>query len=353
MVNHKLPKRYKRLLPLPITIMIILTMGLPMASAGVLKDIYSNIKVSVIGNVEAIQVKKGNSQTLEALKPLPAKEDKIDSRLLAINDADAISMKPVSIDDSEDDGGIQDQTIIYEVKKGDTIGGVANMFSVSKDTIRWANNLKTDVFKPSQVIMILPITGVMHEVKKSDTIESIAKKYKADVDEVYRYNGLNEKSTLALGDVIIIPDGKKEVDTAATPKKPKVKKNKGNSRLIESYKNEIAGYFQRPMVGGVKTQGLHGHNGIDIGGPVGTPILASASGVVTVARDSGYNGGYGKMIIIKHDNGTQTVYGHLSAVYINEGDSVNAGATIGALGNTGRSTGPHLHFEIRGAANPF
>lgn len=338
---------------IPLIILCVLYTIPHIAKAGVLQDIYSTIKVSVVGNVEVTKIKNGNSQTLEALKPTPAKENKAEAKLLAINDIQAIAIKPVSMDEGEDESDVQEQAIIYEVKKGDTIGGVANMFSVSKDTVRWANNLKTDVFKPGQVIIILPVTGVMHEVKKSDTIESIAKKYKADMDEVYRYNGLNGKSTLALGDMIIIPDGKKEADIALLPKKPKTKKNNGGSRIIESYKNEIVGYFQRPITGGHKTQGLHGHNGIDIGAAIGAPILAAAAGVVTVARDSGYNGGYGKMIIIKHNNGTQTVYGHLSAVYINEGDTVGRGDNIGALGNTGKSTGPHLHFEIRGAVNPF
>ena len=86
---------------------------------------------------------------------------------------------------------------------------------------------------------------------------------------------------------------------------------------------------------------------------LGAPIRASASGDVIVARSSGWNGGYGKYIVISHPNGTQTVYGHMNAVAVQAGWHVAKGQVIGELGNTGNSTGPHIHFEIRGARNPF
>ena len=109
----------------------------------------------------------------------------------------------------------------------------------------------------------------------------------------------------------------------------------------------------RPLVGGRKTQGIHGNNGIDIGAPSGTSVVASASGRVILTRTSGYNGGYGLMIVIDHGNGVQTLYAHLKAVYINSGQTVTQGQVIGEVGNTGRSSGAHLHFEVRGAKNPF
>jgi murein DD-endopeptidase MepM/ murein hydrolase activator NlpD len=106
--------------------------------------------------------------------------------------------------------------------------------------------------------------------------------------------------------------------------------------------------------GGVLTQGLHGYNGIDIGAPSGTGILASAAGTVIIAnRSGGWNGGYGNYIVIQHDNGTQTLYAHASRIYATAGQRVAQGALIGAVGRTGKATGPHLHFEVRGATNPF
>jgi murein DD-endopeptidase MepM/ murein hydrolase activator NlpD len=103
----------------------------------------------------------------------------------------------------------------------------------------------------------------------------------------------------------------------------------------------------------VKTQGIHGHNGVDFGGPTGTSIKAAAGGTVTVARNGGYNGGYGSYVVISHPNGTQTLYAHMSSVGVSVGQNVGQGDYIGAIGNTGKSTGPHLHFEVRGARNPF
>jgi murein DD-endopeptidase MepM/ murein hydrolase activator NlpD len=109
------------------------------------------------------------------------------------------------------------------------------------------------------------------------------------------------------------------------------------------------------------TQGLHGYNAVDIGTPIGTPIYAAATGQVIVARSSGWNGGYGNYIVISHDNGTQTLYAHLSQVLVSEGGSVAQGQTIGLSGNTGDvfpaptaahpNSGAHLHFEVRGAHN--
>ena len=83
-------------------------------------------------------------------------------------------------------------------------------------------------------------------------------------------------------------------------------------------------------------------------------VAQTADGIVIVVRNNGaWNGGYGNYVVITHDNGTQTLYGHLSATDVNVGDSVSQGEVIGAMGSTGDSTGPHLHFEIRGARNPF
>jgi murein DD-endopeptidase MepM/ murein hydrolase activator NlpD len=109
----------------------------------------------------------------------------------------------------------------------------------------------------------------------------------------------------------------------------------------------------RPVAGGKKTQGIHGYNGIDIGAPVGTPIYASADGEVIISRSGGWNGGYGNYVVIRHSNGTQTLYSHNSKNAVAVGDTVKQGDIIGFIGATGKATGPHLHFEIRGAKNPF
>ena len=109
----------------------------------------------------------------------------------------------------------------------------------------------------------------------------------------------------------------------------------------------------RPVVGGIKTQGIHGHNGVDLASYYGADIYASADGQVIVAKSEGWNGGYGLYIVVKHNNGTQTLYSHLSAVLVSSGQSVEQGQVIGKMGSSGDSTGTHLHFEIRGARNSF
>jgi murein DD-endopeptidase MepM/ murein hydrolase activator NlpD len=167
-------------------------------------------------------------------------------------------------------------------------------------------------------------------------------------EDIIEFNNLKINETLVVGEDIIIPDGEMFFDA---PVKPKTIAAANKPKKI--FPSSGVGYFTRPILGGVKTQGLHGKNAVDIGAPIGTPILAAADGVVQIAKNSGYNGGYGRMIIIAHSNGSQTVYAHLSNVFVSNGQTVTKGESIGASGNSGRSTGPHLHFEVRGAENPF
>ncbi len=234
------------------------------------------------------------------------------------------------------------QISVYIVREGDTISSLAEMFGVSTNTIRWANSLKSNILKPGQELVILPISGVRHSVVKGDTLQSLAKKYKADLEDILSYNNLATDAKIAVGDVVIIPDGV----ISAAPRAVAVSSG-GSGQSV------VSGYFLRPIRGGVRSQGIHGYNGVDIAAPVGTSIMAAADGTVILARGSGYNGGYGLYVVVKHANGTQTLYAHMSRVSVSVGQSVKQGQTIGAVGNTGRSTGPHIHFEVRGARNPF
>ena len=240
-----------------------------------------------------------------------------------------------------------DQISVYVVRKGDTISSIAKMYDVTPNTIKWANDIKGAV-KEGDVLTILPISGIKYTVKKGDTIASVAKKYKADATEIQQFNDSASDGALTVGDVIIIPDA--EISTPVPVKKPVT----GSKVIPGSSGPNYVGYYIRPLVGGVKTQGIHGHNAVDLSGvPIGSPVHAAADGTVIVAKDSGWNGAYGSYVVIAHPNGTQTLYAHLNSVNVERGDQVKQGQTIGAMGNTGRSTGPHLHFEVRGAVNPF
>ena len=216
------------------------------------------------------------------------------------------------------------------------------MFGVSKNTIVWANDIGSGSIKEGQTLVILPVTGVRHTVKKGETLASITKKYGGDIDEVKSFNSIT--GALAVGDVVIVPDGDMGSYSYTAPKK------KGSSSKSSVVAN--SGYYIRPTTG-IRTQGVHGYNAIDIGTPVGTPVVASASGQIIVSKDYGWNGGYGNYIVIQHPNGTQTLYGHNSQNIVYVGQNVVQGQVVGYSGNTGKSTGPHLHFEIRGAKNPF
>lgn len=242
-----------------------------------------------------------------------------------------------------------DQISIYVVREGDTISQIADLFGVTTNTIVWSNDLQGSTIHPGETLVVLPVSGIKHTVEKGETIASIVKKYKGDTEEVLSFNNLSAGSALAVGDSIVIPYG---VEPAP------VKTTRASTITINEPAHgtggpRLDGYFLAPLVRYVETQGLHGYNAVDLAAPIGTNVLASASGEVIISRNVGYNGGYGQYIVVKHSNGTQTLYAHLSQNFVYQGSQVVQGQVIGAVGTTGRSTGPHLHFEVRGAANPF
>lgn len=245
----------------------------------------------------------------------------------------------------------QGKVSLYVVRRGDTLPQIARMFDVSVSTILWANDLDRNTsLRDGQTLVILPIDGVQHTVRKGDTLRGIAKKYGGNIDEILEFNNLESDEPISVGDVIVVPDGKESASDGQKTTSP------SKARTIAKYPS-YSGYYKHPVPTGRKSQGIHGYNGVDYGAPIGTPIYASADGLVVVSRfrplSDPWFGGYGNYVVIEHANGTQTLYGHMSAVYVSAGVRVSQGQSIGEVGNTGRSTGPHLHFEVRGARNPF
>lgn len=247
------------------------------------------------------------------------------------------------------------QISIYVVRKGDTLSGIADMFNVSMNTIRWSNDIgKNGTIQPGQTLTILPVTGVKYTVKKGDTVASIAKKYNGDADEILNFNGLEGGVALTTGSEIIIPNGEIAVaPVIKTTVKTSTKVTVGAEPAHDTNGPSYSGYYNAPLSHYIETQGIHGYNAVDLAAPIGTPVMASAEGDVIVARASGWNGGYGTYVVISHDNGTQTLYAHMSKILVSVGQHVSQGEVIGAVGVTGLTTGPHVHFEIRGAKNPF
>jgi len=309
--------------------------------------------LDVIFTKTVIQEKPINSQNIALLAAvggpdlMPIKEKTTETNTVAgsalLPDAGPAGASADVADNDYDHGQIS----IYVVRDGDSLGSIAKMFDVSVNTLLWANNMPRGTkLVVGQTLVVLPVSGVQHTVKKGDTIESIAKKYHADPDELRTYNGLEADAVLDLGSIVIVPDG--EMPSVVKPvTRPATSKLRGVSG--PSYD----GYYAAPLANYRKTQGLHGYNGVDLAAYLGAPIMAAAEGDVIVAREGGYNGGYGNYVVIQHANGTQTLYGHMLRTAVTTGTHVTQGQTIGYLGNTGRSTGPHLHFEVRGARNPF
>ncbi|MCU0678593.1 MAG: M23 family metallopeptidase [Candidatus Pacebacteria bacterium] len=261
---------------------------------------------------------------------------------LLVQDGVLVSTGPIGADEQSDSKSAGEISV-YTVREGDSLSMIAEMFDVTSNTILWANDLTSaKAIKPGQTLIILPIAGVRHVVKSGDTIASIAKKYEGDTEEILAYNQLEAGQELSVGATVIVPGGALHATAVAKP----IKTAAGGA-------TRTGGSFSHPAPGAIKTQGIHGYNAVDFASSIGTPIRAAAAGEVIVSKSSGWNGGYGQYIVVRHANGSQTLYAHLSANNVSVGATVGAGEVIGAMGNTGKSTGPHLHFEVRGAKNPF
>jgi len=238
--------------------------------------------------------------------------------------------------------------LTYTVEEGDNVSTIAERFDIDTDTVVWANEKleeDPDYLVVGQKLLILPIVGVLHTVKEGDTIEAIAQKYKAEPQAIidYEFNHLQEAGVLKVGQQVIVPNGQKPYQLRY------VYTDKG---MIAVNAPQGSGRFIWPTSGYITNRYAPDHLGIDIGAPVGTPVYAADAGVVTSV---GPMGTYGLAVIIDHGKGFTTVYAHLSMYYPTVGTPVRKGQAIGKIGMTGKTTGPHLHFEIRyggGAVNP-
>lgn len=235
--------------------------------------------------------------------------------------------------------------ITYTVQLDDTVLGIAEQFKLNPNTVLWAN--LEDLNKPfvmevGQILLIPPVDGVLHTVKDGDTVEKVAKLYKvtADVITGYASNGLaSADDPLTAGAVLIVPGGDR------TPPEQIVAAPAARGGAGTSAPWRAAG-FVWPSYGRLTQRfWLPAHPAIDIGAPTGTPVVAADEGTVITAGWSSV--GYGNLILIRHTDGFVTLYAHLSSIGVNYGDYVARGQRIGAVGSTGRSTGPHLHFEIQ------
>ena len=231
--------------------------------------------------------------------------------------------------------------VTYTVQAGDTIHSIAAAFGLQPTTLMWANSAvedSPDLLQIGQEIVILPVDGAYHTVAEGEDLEDIAEIYNIEPGAITAcdYNRLKPPHYLIKeGMALILPGGER----------PYVAKK------VTTYEGPVPegaqglGQFQRPVLGTI-TQGYwYGHRAIDVGAPTGSALLAADAGFVTFAGWTDV--GYGYLVVIDHANGFTTYYAHLSSVYVFEGQAVERGQVIGAVGSTGWSTGPHLHFEVR------
>lgn len=233
----------------------------------------------------------------------------------------------------------RDSIVYYKIQSGDTLAAIAQKFDVSVSTIKWANDLKSETITTGETLKIPPVTGIVHKVISGDTIYSIAKRYNTDAQKIvnFPFNEFTDLDTFAIvpGQILFVPDG--------TPPQAQP--------LVQPiYAQYFAGQagtgsFIWPTTGAITQYPIWYHMALDIANPSSPPVLAADSGTVSFAGC--INWGYGCHVIINHSNGYQTLYGHLSRINVSEGQNVGKGEQLGNMGSTGRSTGTHLHFEIR------
>ncbi len=236
----------------------------------------------------------------------------------------------------------RDKVVEYKVLGGDTIASIGKKFGVSTQTIKWANDLKSDTIKPGETLKVPPGSGVVHKVVSGDTIYTIAKKYKVDAQNIvnFPFNDYADLDTFALtqGQTLFVPEG--VIEAPSIPRQlpggyysgPIQAGAKGNSNFIW------------PTSGSISQSPIWYHMALDIQNPSAPPVIASDNGTVVFAGCIGY--GYGCHVIVDHGNGFRTLYGHLSQITSSPGQGVSQGQQLGVMGCTGRCTGTHLHFEI-------
>lgn len=296
-------------------------------------------------SVQTVEVSQNQMLDINTLTGHGLDAKNLPSRLTTIQESALISRNSV-LATLEDNGNDATETKTYEVQEGDTLSGIATDFGLTVKTLLAANNIKNaDALQPGIELLIPPIDGILYTIKAGDTVGRLANRYQADADKIISFNSLPLTGDVHIGQQIIIPDGVVPKETASKGTRVAVK-NISNLRF--SGLPKIENYFMTPATC-IVTQLAHVRNGYDCANKTGTPIYASAAGIINLVQQS--KKGYGNMVRITHGNGTETLYGHLSKIYVQSGQTVTQGQPLGEMGNTGRSSGSHLHFEIHGAYN--
>lgn len=226
--------------------------------------------------------------------------------------------------------------VTHVVQRGETLWDIALAYGIDVDTILAANDIPDiNRLQVGEELAILTVRGALHTVRRGESLWDISRAYDVSIDEIVSTNNIANPSRIQVNQELIIPGG--QAAAAALRRE----------QLVSST-GQLLRNFDWPTRGRISSR--YGprwgrkHYGLDLAVPIGTPIYAAAAGTVTHA---GSMGTYGIIVIIDHGNGVETRYAHLNRTLVSVGQRVQRGALIAHSGNTGNSTGPHLHFEIR------
>lgn len=297
------------------------------------------------------KVAKNNDSDKLAVQPsaLQARDQNDDIAWVNYNDEDiSLLVRPNGLNTKSNQLA---KVTKYTVQFGDTPSTIAQRFGLKIQTLLDNNAISKNMIRVGQTLWLPPTDGLIVTWTNKTTLAALAKKYKVTSADILRANNLGSKDIIVLNERIVIPGARPEkamvpTKIAKTTALVASRARAGGSNALlwpTTVSQHLTQYFSLR------------HSGIDIAGPLGTPIYAAANGIVTVSR-SGWNGGYGNYIIINHGNGKETTYGHMSRRLVAVGEEVTRGQLIAYMGSTGRSTGSHLHFEVRifkRATNPF
>ena len=228
--------------------------------------------------------------------------------------------------------------INYKIENGDNLGAIAKQFQIDVDDLAFANEIddESQTLHVGQTLLIPPGLGALYFVKDGDTVSAVAKKFKVEAAAIMTYNRLFfEPEHFAPGQLIFVPGG--EVPAMKRITAPR-------SIPIPGQLPARTGQLSWP-VNGVLTQYFWwGHTGVDLAAPYGTPIKSSDDGVVVATGPVAVGG---LRVCVQHSGGMQTCYYHTSAVYVTPGQTVVRGQVLAAIGMTGVTTGPHVHWEVK------
>ncbi len=221
---------------------------------------------------------------------------------------------------------------VHTVKSGETLWDIAHSHGLNIDSLIGANNISNmNSIKPGQKFKVLPIKGILYRVSPGESLGSIASKFNLKIETIMQDNNLKNQSSIRIDQELILRGAKPEFSY----------QDRLDQKFMYPINTRITSYYG-PRWGRM-------HEGIDFAAPMGSPIKAVSSGRVVY---SGWANGYGYVVIIEHQKGLRTLYAHNSKLLVRVGESVGRGEVISRSGNTGNSTGPHLHFEVQVNGRP-